>query len=1720
MEQKLDSHVFIGMQQDLATSLHDPKYLREAWNIRITPREGHTGQSITNEQGTIHLDIDYEGNYVGHCVLNQYLVLFTTDGEYDYIYRINMHFDDPYDVNTILLYKGHLGFSLAHPLETLASYENEYIQKVYWVDGINQPRMINIAKVNYNEETGEYETNYDDYSFDFVQPLALNEVITIERMVGATGAFPAGVLQYAFTYYNQYGQETNIAYITTLQYVSFNDRGASPEENVAVAFKINVQNVDLRFDYMRIYRIHRSALNGTPVVQRIQDIDLRELESREHPMQYMTESEIKSTFSNNYRDVNSNTYDNGTALWTPGVAAQYKSIIVDNIQDIEYSDYTDDVASWTPLSNSDLSTEVLAGYHATDSTLYNVDETEYENAFIVNYADNPKFTVRIKVAQDQYYYLLPQENKSLMIYRAGDQYSQDVNPLCCVQGKITYKVYHIDGIEHHNFVIDENDRLLPKMLSDAPDYIKHTSYSYIDTGLTGENVDPAKMLYLGGEAIVAGTMCEKDNTLFLGDIEIQRPSIPQEVKDTIKGLTCNNVIRVEQLPHSDQEFSHMRYNYVNTLCVHSAGFKMHDWYRLGVQFQHITGKWSEPVWINDCEIINSPYLTNNFSLMIPSLTAVLQGTAGGQSIFEILYNKGYRKARPVVVFPSTEDRAVVTQGIINPTMYTITQRIKDKGLYSQSSWFFRFLNKTESNSNTDTSTVRVVGGQGKGYLYSENEAIEGDTIQYMDSYLQIIDKDTFDNYNYPESTDPTTCARSTEIEGKFTRKGKDLFNQSDDEYSKYENVEVDKFRVDWNFLTFNSPDIEFDDSTQILQWDDVSARIVGTANNGCCLSDIYMETSTPTLGINAGGFEHKSFMSAIPRQLCSGLFYEDFIVNDQKDSDTQDPFAVPKRQKFPVRWLVYPWQGSGSLNNDIFRPAGKGTRTSELSEKIISNLKSTWSYIIDDGADLNLQGKPELFSGQELTLIKVDGEPYSGNIDTLLIPSAAQGKFCVFNGDTVTEDFNPYAPVSGTINGLGSETTVNTMFESNAHWYMIGQGLGTGTDDGDDDSQSGGAGQITFRAAIWGPHDLGNTEKWYKQWFKENESPFKPNRLGNRLGDKIGDYYIGLARKKPQVRMKYRSTPHLVFRLASPDNPLKTSQIEEWADVTASLPIQPVTSTWWGKWQDQYKVIGQDSTVTYPEKPGSFLPIVELYRYKGNDDLRKSTMFGGQSTDAIMQNFWLPADEAVREYKFNADTKQLTLHFNYGDTWYQRYDCMKTYPMANTDPNQIVEIGSFLLETRVNIDGRYDRNRGQINNTIMSPVNFNKLNRVYSQMDNFFSYKIMDDDFYTLNKFNNQVTWTLEKQAGAQVDPWTQITLTATKDLQGDKGHIASLNTWQDRIFCFQPRAVNEIVFNPRVQIPTTDGTPIEITNGMKLERIVQIADGQGCDNKWAIKGSANGLYFIEEITKNLQVISSKGFEQISEAKNMSRYFENLKNWTWNPLFYSTKLEYDSHNSDLYITSIDRALSFSEKMGEFISYYNYPQMMAMFTIDNDTYSIYEGIRNSWIDENGNIQTQFTPSEEKGIHRMFCGKYNYLYDNTYPYSISFISNAEPALDKIFTNLEMRADLHNSNDEINSIITNLPYEEEYSVAHHTVPFNRIRVFNEYQDTGEKVLSFNIGSVTNNFQKKFRIWRADIPRDQVKKLDRIRNTWACVTLKMTEPLLQFNKVQLNDVMVKYFI
>ena len=261
-----------GMQRDLSESAFNPKFAYENKNIRITPTDDNTLFSITNEKGNAPLSIEGIGDYIegtpiGQAIIDNVWVIFTT-GDKDIIYKLW------FDNNTLkgeILYSGQLKFSTEHPLETLVSYENNETKKIYWVDGNNQPRVINIAAPQ------KVKAKWNDTSFDFVSTLSLTENVQIKRNLIANGVFAPGVIQYVFTYYHQYGQESNIFYASPLYYISFNNRGASPEDSVSNSFDIEIKSgIDKSFDYVRIYSIHRTSINATPEVKRVVDLAIDE----------------------------------------------------------------------------------------------------------------------------------------------------------------------------------------------------------------------------------------------------------------------------------------------------------------------------------------------------------------------------------------------------------------------------------------------------------------------------------------------------------------------------------------------------------------------------------------------------------------------------------------------------------------------------------------------------------------------------------------------------------------------------------------------------------------------------------------------------------------------------------------------------------------------------------------------------------------------------------------------------------------------------------------------------------------------------------------------------------------------------------------------------------------------------------------------------------------------------------------------------------------------------------------------------------------------------------------------------------------------------------------------------------------------------------------------------------------------------------------------------
>jgi hypothetical protein len=384
-------------------------------------------------------------------------------------------------------------------------------------------------------------------------------------------------------------------------------------------------------------------------------------------------------------------------------------------------------------------------------------------------------------------------------------------------------------------------------------------------------------------------------------------------------------------------------------------------------------------------------------------------------------------------------------------------------------------------------------------------------------------------------------------------------------------------------------------------------------------------------------------------------------------------------------------------------------------------------------------------------------------------------------------------------------------------------------------------------------------------------------------------------------------------------------------------------------------------------------------------------------------------------------------------------------------------------------------------------------------------------------------------------------------DVDGTLGPVTSINASNDILYCFQERGISQIMFNSRVQIPTSDNVPIEISNNYKVDGNKYINNSIGCYNKFAIASSPNGIYFIDGVSKSLYLLQGQQLTNISSTHGFDYWFseqDSQSKWvptrtdfithkvvTYNMKFWKQLgllLTYDKTNRDLYIITPDRTLCYSEKLQQFVSFMSYNNVSGMLNMDSTFHALY-----TWYNDKQGYWVQ--------LYNMFEGKYNNFFTGVHPSSITFVSNADVLLDKLFTNLESRVDFY----------------DQYGNLQHDVFFDTLRVWNEYQDTdyddyitfGErykeerttilnhKTFPYSSAGVGSNVKKKFRIWRVDIPRSskkkeimvggvmqtvRVKSNDRIRNTWCKIKLEMNKVSDPNNTLgmEMHDIGVIYYV
>lgn len=1601
MEKKFTAWKTTGMNQDMSVSAFNPQFAFENRNLRLSTNEGNTLMSWVNEKGTLQLkdtdgnNIQLSGIPIGTAVINHQLIVFTKG---DYIYKLTY---SPVDNTKMLveeLFHGNLSFSTDNPLETLVSYESNEVQKVYWTDGRNQPRVINIA--------GDIQED-NNTQFDFVPALQLGEGASVTRL-DSGGTFAEGVIQYCITYFNKYGQQSNIAWVSPLCYISPVDRGARPDEIVNCSFKIFMEALDSNFDYARIYSIQRTSINSTPIVKLLEDVVIT--------------------------------------------------------------------------------------------------------------ADS--------------------------------------------------------------------------------------SVTFIDDGERGSTVDPTELLFIGGREITALTMADKDGTLFLGNITEKTDSLKplQDFFDERRGKEEYKYIEFSRDKHLSFEVGNGVYHYKNQLRGNNRNittFKGGEWYRFGFQLQKITGEWSEPVFISDAQNTLYPSETSSVGEVT---VAEAKAEIPLSSVNNIDYSK-YKKIRPVIVYPEIGDRTVLCQGVLNPTVFNSTDR-KNKTTFAQASWFFRpYYNPIDYASNEKNEIrgsytfsgeeemetiegifVSVMKGTFKaginidevlerGYLTLERATNEGednngegtsgggngstetedpsrsrstdvsegqdpdplyegtfygvvptghdreylffttglwldgnykdlsfhtifeadkvsklsDAISSKYGYLyynipdqeapesidgfcykdgDIIQKITFDsifsNRNIVSESTGNQIA-STHYESIFSEKKNSFYNDwkkveiqgSIQQYgtpfgseSSTSDVTNTEFFVDQSIVTFNSPDIDFDTKMQSFNLGDTKLRIVGIipitsyASAHHIVATNMLDTNHNRSGsslahvFGKGEIDYNVINNNVcicgGRRLLAEYLWNDIHVTD--DGATATDADKVKTDNYTTNYMVFPWQKTGSLNNDT-RP--QPDASSWLQNKVMSHI---------------------LFS----------------------------------MGSMYLSDFKDYPNLNAEI-----FLTENAFIQN----IRLPKQLDTSSD-------------INYYPNV--DKVLYNSKGYYsRQAFKETTT---------------------------SVSMKYLSTSHAVLAFHKASEASQIPILPYGKFTSGAITYKPgyydysrlsrdtTFTTFWGDTGmqfDQKEVDLDNLFVGSGKTPYDFLWLGELYR-----DVPPSTRFGGDGRQAILANNWVVAGDA-KDITFRDSTViDPTIKWTEGDTYYQRYDCLKTYPFTKDDINQMVEILSFPCETHVNIDGRYDRNRGLLDNTTVNPANFNLMNLVYSQRNNFFTYKKTDEEG-TPRVYPNYITFTKTKTSGAEVDLWTNITLANTLEMDGDKGSISALERLDNQLICFQDSGISQILYNENVQLSTVEGVPVEIANSGKVQGKRYLSNSVGCSNKWSVVNTPSGIYFVDSNNKAIYVFNGQ-LQNLSGSKGFNTWAKNnipSSKVLWTPDDFNNFVGmYDRLNQDVLFINKAEALAYSERLEAFTSFYDYGDTPYLCNLDDSAI---------WIRKNSSNST---------LWKHNAGNYSSFFDKAKPYGTTLIGNAEPQLDKMFTNLEFRACVEGEG-------TSKTVDSEKMLDKFYLPFNLLEVWDEYQHgytkldnrNGHSAMQHSTKQWEASLKRKFRIWRCDIPRDNApiddvkpsgyigstdKQLgisrfvkrpnDRMRNPWLYLKLwrNPEEGVTALPKVEIHDIVMSYFI
>jgi hypothetical protein len=1157
-----------------------------------------------------------------------------------------------------------------------------------------------------------------------------------------------------------------------------------------------------------------------------------------------------------------------------------------------------------------------------------------------------------------------------------------------------------------------------------------------DTG-AGSSFDSEALLFIGADVFSVGTLATKDNTLFIGNIT---PSDRGDVK-AIQEYLVNNPVefraaqRSIQLPLDGKTIRHWKFG---------------ETYRIGLQGQYPTGEWSPPFWLGKDVTVDKgfevtpegPTANSPGSVYYTVLEMVdtPDNEARYRQLHELLAQHNVTRVRPVYVPLSHHNRHVLSQGLVLDTVGNVGARANN-GTYAYADWLARpnmdfvlgrrTLNMSHTEENSPTD-----------YAYNETPVM---TLPY------------------------------TPLGFSFHREGMDTAN---------------------TYIPNSIPWLYYY----------LAGNVTPSLSKGFYSLNSILLGSNSNETVSSRSMYSENYVRTAPP------------FNQSGDSFIIEPFLNtrynPYGQTNTVNWSNYdPAAAGNNTDNDRWKFSANTLANAFFREPAVMTFYSPETVYGELGRDAARDVK-------EIRLRGITNIQYSSYFGRHSISNNNSWKY---NRDAVAE------------NAFNMITTYDDYYWAHDDHH---QKITWGTFGPKVVMDKEGSDHLEFIYRAQSMYSYCNSVTPLKrpgQMYIEPLVMAMPEDSAVMITNPLSKEELVIYNPCPEETLRdlpkgfswevnYRSPAHFIFSLKGNSE----------ARSTLGLPLLGVMN---------YSDAGS-SNISFPSEyyldnnvtglPG-WMSIAahavrcidasllqrdhsRCVRYTGEDGAKDMmTLAGGNggypyywiadlwqevtnqygpdnSLDSLRQLRWIPAGESV---PLGGSWGKIL--FDRGDTYIQRFDFLKSYPRSTANADQwsrFTHGASTWIESFINLDGRYDKWKEQRDLTPFTYDSWGKVNSAYTQLDNFFEYQIPDSDLLKTRPMPASFAWSRAKTPGELIDTYTKFRLlTNTYTVEGSRGPVNRLVNVNNDIIAFQDSAIFQVLFNARVQVPVSDGIPVELSQGYKVEGVRYISNIIGSTNKWSIALSNRALYFVDELNRDIRVLGNP-ILNLSERAGMKTWSDEKiaregEKKIGDKRFITTV---DTARDLVYFINDEQALCYNENLGIFEGFYSHEGKELFFNYMGDNYTI--------------VKEGMYDNAHLVIYRNHAGKPAYLYGSYRPSSITLVLNPDPLVDKTWDSIQYRGNRFDDDGRIirDSTVDAIEAWNDYQRA--LVPYN--------------VLTGNLPGLMPRpaylFHHKFQTWNIPFPR-QENSLNRLRSPWLYLKLDYDNKEGD-SYMNMHDITIKYTI